>query len=131
MDGDFIFGFVLGAVIVAIAMTPKHLKGFKDLVVGVYNKLFKKGNSALIVLPYWLEWRLVVAVMVGGFLFVVWKDNDGSLGIIPKSFYEFFKRLWNMFVHNIEDEEAYKQNEAQRKADEEYKKQLKKKKKTK
>lgn len=79
-------------------------------------------------LPYWLEWRLVVILFVGGFLFVVWKDNDGSLGIIPKSFYDFFKMLYNMLFRNIEDEETYKENEAQRKADEEYKKQLKKKK---
>jgi hypothetical protein len=79
-----------------------------------------------VALPYWLEWRLVVVLFVGGFLFVVWKDNDGSLGIIPRSFYDFFKRLWNMFAHNIEDEEAYNANKEQREADEAYKKELKK-----
>lgn len=82
----------------------------------------------LLAFPYWLEASLVVLVMVGIFLFVVWKDNDGSLGIIPKSFYDAFKLLWNMLVHNIEDEEAYKQNEAQREADKKYKQAKKKKK---
>lgn len=42
MDGSFIFGFLLGAGITALAMKGK-LNGFKDLVVGVYNKLIKKG----------------------------------------------------------------------------------------
>lgn len=77
-------------------------------------------------IPYWLEWRLVVILFVGCFLFVVWKDNDGSLGIIPKSFYEFFKKLYNMIFRRIEDEEAYKANGEQRKKDEEYKKKMKK-----
>ena len=80
----------------------------------------------LIALPYWLEWRLVVILFVGAFLFVVWKDNDGSLGIIPQSFYEFFRRLYNMLFRHIEDEEAYKANEEQRKKDEDYKKNKKK-----
>ena len=80
----------------------------------------------LFALPYWLEWRLVVVLFVGVFLAVIWIDQ-GSLKIIPESIWGFFKRLWNMFAHNIEDEEAYKENEAQRKADEEYKKKLKKK----
>lgn len=82
----------------------------------------------LLAFPYWLEASLVVLAMVGIFLFVVWKDNDGSLGIIPKSFYDAFKLLWNMLVHNIEDEEVYKQNEAQREADRKYKEAKKKKK---
>lgn len=82
----------------------------------------------LLAFPYWLEASLVVLVMVGIFLFVVWKDNDGSLGIIPKSFYDAFKLLWNMLVHNIEDEEVYRQNEAQREADKKYKQAKKKKK---
>lgn len=80
----------------------------------------------LVALPYWLEWRLVVILFVGCFLFVVWKDNDGSLGIIPKSFYEFFKKLYNMIFRRIEDEDAYNENAEQRKADEAYKKNLKK-----
>lgn len=129
--GAFIFGLILGAVVTACAISKGIRNGFKSLVVGVWNKLFKKGGNkmALVALPYWLEWRLVVVLFVGGFLFVVWKDNDGSLGIIPRSFYDFFKRLWNMFAHNIEDEEAYNANKEQREADEAYKKELKKKKK--
>jgi hypothetical protein len=43
--GAFIFGFILGVALTYIVMTPKHLKGFKDLVVGVWNKLFKKGGN--------------------------------------------------------------------------------------
>lgn len=82
----------------------------------------------LIALPYWLEWRLVVILFVGAFLFVVWKDNDGSLGIIPQSFYEFFRKLYNMIFRGIEDEEAYNQNREQREKDEAYKKTLKNKK---
>lgn len=45
MNGDFIFGLCLGVALTYIVMTPKHRKGFKDLVVGVYNKLFKKGGK--------------------------------------------------------------------------------------
>lgn len=47
MDDGFIFGLILGAVITACAMSPKIRGGFKDLMVGVYNKLFKKkgGNK--------------------------------------------------------------------------------------
>lgn len=82
----------------------------------------------LLAFPYWLEASFVVLAMGGIFLFIIWKDNDGSLRIIPQAFGDFFKRLWNMFAHNIEDEEAYKENEAQRKADEAYKKKLKEKK---
>lgn len=80
--------------------------------------------------PYWLEATLVIILFVGGFLFIVWKDNDGSLRIIPEAFGDFFRRLWNALWNKVEDEEAYKENEAQRKADEEYKKNLKKKKKS-
>ena len=39
MNGDFIFGFILGAVVTALAMTKSVRKGFKDLVLGVINKL--------------------------------------------------------------------------------------------
>lgn len=42
---------------------------------------------------------------------------------------DFFVMLWNAMVHGIEDKEAYDANAEQRKADEEYKKSLKKKKK--
>jgi hypothetical protein len=45
MSGDFIFGFILGAAIIAIAMTAKHRKGFKDLIVGVWERLTKKGGN--------------------------------------------------------------------------------------
>lgn len=79
--------------------------------------------------PYWLEATLVIILFVGGFLFIIWKDN-GNLKIIPEAFGDFFRRLYLMFYKNIENEEAYKENEALRKADEEYKKQLKKKKKS-
>ena len=79
--------------------------------------------------PYWLEATLVIILFVGGFLFIIWKDN-GNLKIIPEAFGDFFRRLYLMFFKNIENEEAYKENEAQRKADEEYKKELKKKKKS-
>ena len=78
--------------------------------------------------PYWLEATLVIILFVGLFLAVVWIDQ-GSLRIIPEAFGDFFRRLYLMFFKNIENEEAYKENEAQRKADEEYKKELKKKKK--
>jgi hypothetical protein len=45
MSGDFIFGFIFGAAITAIAMTAKHRKGFKDLIVGVWERLTKKGGN--------------------------------------------------------------------------------------
>lgn len=45
MDGSFIFGFLLGAGVTAIAMTKKHREGFKDLIVGVWNRLTKKGGK--------------------------------------------------------------------------------------
>lgn len=78
--------------------------------------------------PYWLEATLVIILFVGLFLAVVWIDQ-GSLRIIPEAFGDFFRRLWNALWNKVEDEEAYKENEAQRKADEAYKKELKKKKK--
>jgi len=81
----------------------------------------------LFALPYWLEWRLIIILFVGVFLAVIWIDQ-GSLRIIPESIWEFIKRLWDMFFHNIEDREAYDANAEQRKADEEYKKALKNKK---
>jgi hypothetical protein len=84
----------------------------------------------LFALPYWLEWRLVVILFVGIFLFVVWKE-EGSLRIIPDSFITFFKKLYNMIFRHIEDEEAYEANKEQREADEAYKKELKSKKKSK
>lgn len=79
--------------------------------------------------PYWLEATLVIILFVGGFLFIIWKDNDGSLRIIPEAFGDFFRRLYLMFFKNIENEEAYDANKEQREADEAYKKELKKKKK--
>ena len=81
--------------------------------------------------PYWLEATLVVVVIVGVFLYIVWRGQGKSLRIIPEGFGGFFKRLWNMFAHNIEDEEAYNANKGQREADETYKKELKSKKKSK
>ena len=78
----------------------------------------------LFALPYWLEWRLVVVLFVGVFLAVIWIDQ-GSLRIIPESIWEFIKRLWDMFFHNIEDREVYEANREQREADEKYKKAMK------
>lgn len=78
-------------------------------------------------IPYWLEVTIVIILFVGGFLFVVWKE-EGNLWFIPESFAMFFKKLYNMLFRNIEDEEAYNANADQRKADEEYKKKLKEKK---
>lgn len=47
MSGDFIFGFILGAAITAIAKTAKHRKGFKDLIVGVWERIKgKKGGES-------------------------------------------------------------------------------------
>ena len=79
----------------------------------------------LIALPYWLEWRLVVILFVGVFLFVVWKGNGKSLSIIWDFIKGAYERLRDMFLYNIEDREAYEANAEQRKADEEYKKALK------
>lgn len=79
--------------------------------------------------PYWLEATLVIILFVGVFLFVIWKDN-GNLKIIPEAFGDFFRRLYLMFFKNIENEEAYDANKEQREADEAYKKELKKKKKS-
>lgn len=80
----------------------------------------------LIALPYWLEWRLVVILIVGAFLFVIYKE-EGSLKIIPESFASFFKKLYNMLFRRIEDEEAYKANEEERRKNKEYIKNKKKK----
>lgn len=79
--------------------------------------------------PYWLEATLVIILFVGVFLFVIWKDN-GNLKIIPEAFGDFFRRLYLMFFKNIENDEAYDANKEQREADEAYKKELKKKKKS-
>ena len=79
-------------------------------------------------IPYWLEATLVIILFVGGFLFVIYKDN-GNLKIIPQAFGEFIRRLWDMFFHNIEDRDSYEANKEQREADEAYKAELKKKKK--
>ena len=84
--------------------------------------------DAVMNIPYWLEATLVIILFVGGFLFVIYKDN-GNLKIIPQAFGEFFRRLWDMFFHNIEDRDAYEANKEQREADEKYKAELKKKKK--
>ena len=78
-------------------------------------------------IPYWLEATLVIILFVGGFLFVVYKE-EGNLRIIPTAFKEFFLRLRDMFLYRIEDREAYNENREQREKDEEYKKQMKKKK---
>lgn len=75
-------------------------------------------------MPYWLEVTLVIVLFVGGFLFVVWKE-EGNLWFIPESFAIFFKKLYNMIFRKIEDEEAYNANKEQREADEAYKKELK------
>ena len=126
--GAFIFGLILGAVVTACAMSKGIRNGFKSLVVGVWTRLFKKGGNkvALVALPYWFEWRLVVALIVGGFLFVIWKDKN--LKAIPEFFKGAYERLRDMLIYRIEDREAYDANAEQRKKDEEYKKQMKKKK---
>ena len=41
MNGDFFAGFFLGALITALAMTKSIRKGFMELVIGVYNRIFK------------------------------------------------------------------------------------------
>lgn len=84
----------------------------------------------LVALPYWLEWRLVVILIVGAFLFVIYKE-EGSLMIIPKSFATFAKKLYNMIFRHIEDEEAYEANKDEREANEKYIKEQKAKKKKK
>lgn len=80
-------------------------------------------------IPYWLEWRLVVILFVGVFLFVVWKGNGKSLSIIWDFLKGAYERLRDMFLYNIEDRDAYEANKGQREADEKYKAELKKKKK--
>lgn len=44
--GAFAFGLILGAVVTACAVSKGNRKGFKSLVVGVWNKLFKKGGKS-------------------------------------------------------------------------------------
>jgi len=46
-DFGFIAGLVIGSVVTACAMSKKNREGFRDLVIGVYNKLFKnkKGDK--------------------------------------------------------------------------------------
>lgn len=41
MDG-FIFGVILGSVVTACAMTKSVRDGFKELVLGVWNKITGK-----------------------------------------------------------------------------------------
>lgn len=79
-------------------------------------------------IPYWLEWRLFVALFVGGFLYVVWRGNGKSFSIIWDFIKGAYERLRDMFLYRIEDREAYNENREQREKDEEYKKSLKKKK---
>lgn len=46
MNGDFLAGFFLGALITALAMTKSIRKGFKDLIVGVWERIKgKKGGK--------------------------------------------------------------------------------------
>lgn len=45
MDGGFIFGVILGAMVTALAMTKSVRIGFKELVLGIWERikdLFKK-----------------------------------------------------------------------------------------
>lgn len=77
--------------------------------------------------PYWLEVAIVLLIFVGGFLFVIWKDQ-GSLKIIPEAIKGFFVRLYEIFFLGIADREAYDANKEQREADEAYKKKLEEKK---
>lgn len=78
-------------------------------------------------IPYWFEATMVVLLIVGGFLFVIWKDQ-GSLKIIPEAIKGFFVRLYEIFFLGIADRDAYDANKEQREADEAYKKKLKEKK---
>lgn len=39
MNGDFIAGFILGAVITALAVSKSTREGFKSLIVGVWNRI--------------------------------------------------------------------------------------------
>lgn len=78
-------------------------------------------------IPYWLEVVLVILIFVGGFLFVIWKDQ-GNLKIIPEAIKGFFVRLYEIFFPGIADKDTYDANAEQRKADEEYKRNMKKKK---
>lgn len=78
-------------------------------------------------IPYWLEVALVILIFVGGFLFVIWKDQ-GNLKIIPEAIKGFFVRLYEIFFLGIADREAYDANKEQREKDEEYKRNMKKKK---
>lgn len=128
--GAFAFGLILGAVVTACALKKSIRDGFKSLVVGVWYKITGKGGNkmALVALPYWLEWRLVVVLFVGGFLYAVWRGNGKSFSIIWDFIKGAYERLRDMFLYNIEDREAYNENAEQRKQDEEYKKELKKKK---
>lgn len=75
-------------------------------------------------MPYWLEVTLVIILFVGGFLFVIWKDQ-GSLKIIPEAIKGFFVRLYEIFFLGIADKDAYEANKEQREIDEAYKKELK------
>lgn len=77
--------------------------------------------------PYWLEVTIVLLIFVGGFLFVIWKDQ-GNLKIIPEAIKGFFVRLYEIFFLGIADRDAYDANKEQREADEAYKKKLKEKK---
>lgn len=44
MDG-FIFGVILGGLVVGLAMTKSVRDGFKDLVLGVWEKITGKGGK--------------------------------------------------------------------------------------
>lgn len=85
--------------------------------------------DAVMNIPYWLEWRFVVILFVGVFLYVVWRGNGKSFSIIWDFLKGAYERLRDMFFHNIEDRDAYEANREQREADEKYKAELKKKKK--
>lgn len=78
--------------------------------------------------PYWLEVVIVLVIFIGGFLYVIWKDQ-GSLKIIPEAIKGFFVRLYEIFFLGIADRDVYDANKEQREADEAYKKQMKKEKK--
>lgn len=77
-------------------------------------------------IPYKMESILVVALIVGAFIFVIAKDKN--LKAIPEFFKGAYERLRDMFIYRIEDREAYDANKEQREADERYKKEMKEKK---
>lgn len=66
---------------------------------------------------FWVFFIFIVIVFIKAGAFKQWLIGTR----------DFFVMLWDAMVHGIEDKEAYDANAEQRKADEEYKKKMKKK----